>query len=363
MDWLTRLPWIGPWIARGMRTHAWRAFDHLQRAQWTRLAAAITFTSFVALFPLLTVGAAIGAAVLSPAELHTLEHRLAQQVPGLSQRLDIAGLQANAGTVGLIGGVLLFLTGAGWVAQTRGCLRAVWGLEPDQDNPVRRRLVDGAILLGLGATGLASVLCSTFATTAVGWAARHLGVASGGAGDVLLTVASYVFAVLADVLLLAYLLTWLPGVTPPRRSVAVAGLMGAAGFELLKALLGGYLQGVAGRTMYGAFGTPVALLLWFNFMARLLLFCAAWTATGHDDRGAPAPGGAAVTSCPAVPAARAVRATPASPGEPAESLVREASGTPATSGPPGRAAAARPAAATSAARPSPPRPGRPAGRR
>ena len=31
--------------------------------------------------------------------------------------------------------------------------------------------------------------------------------------------------------------------------------------------------------MYGAFGTPVALLLWFNFMAKLLLYCAAWTAT------------------------------------------------------------------------------------
>ena len=351
MDWLTRLPGIGPWIARGMRTHAWRAFDHLQRAQWTRLAAAITFTSFVALFPLLTVGAAIGAAVLTPAELRTLEHRLAQQVPGLSQRLDIAGLQANAGTVGLIGGVLLFLTGVGWVAQTRGCLRAVWGLEPDQDNPVRRRLVDGAILVGLGAAGLASVLCSTFATTAVGWAARQLGPAGGGVGGVLLTVAGYVLAVLADVVLLAYLLTWLPGVTPPRRSVAVAGLMGAAGFELLKALLGGYLQGVAGRTMYGAFGTPVALLLWFNFIARLLLFCAAWTATGHDGRGAPAPGGAAAASCSVVPAAPA---TPACPGRPA---------VPGTRATPARDGAARPAAATSAAHPSPPRPGSPAARR
>ena len=31
--------------------------------------------------------------------------------------------------------------------------------------------------------------------------------------------------------------------------------------------------------MYGAFGVPVALLLWINFTAKLLLFCAAWTAT------------------------------------------------------------------------------------
>ena len=55
--------------------------------------------------------------------------------------------------------------------------------------------------------------------------------------------------------------------------------MGAVGFELLKLLLGGYMQGVAPKSMYGAFGVPIALLLWINFMAKLLLFCAAWTAT------------------------------------------------------------------------------------
>jgi membrane protein len=31
--------------------------------------------------------------------------------------------------------------------------------------------------------------------------------------------------------------------------------------------------------LYGAFGVPVALLLWISFVTRLVLFCAAWTAT------------------------------------------------------------------------------------
>jgi membrane protein len=59
----------------------------------------------------------------------------------------------------------------------------------------------------------------------------------------------------------------------------VAALIGAVGFELLKLLLGGYIRGVAARSMYGAFGVPIALLLWINFTAKLMLFCAAWTAT------------------------------------------------------------------------------------
>ncbi|MEU6170869.1 YihY/virulence factor BrkB family protein [Streptantibioticus parmotrematis] len=279
MDWLTRLPVIGPWIARGMRTHGWRAFEHAQRVQWSRLAAAITFTSFIALFPLITVGAAIGAAVLSPGQLHTVEQKLNQQLPGLSKQIDVSSLAAHAGTVGLIAGALLLLTGIGWIGALRGCLRAVWELDDPKDNPIVRKVLDLGVLFGLGVVGLATTACSAFATTAVGWTAHHIGIPSNGVGSWLLTVAGYVIAVLGDFLMLAYLLTSLPRVRPGRRAVVSAALLGAVGFEILKVAMSGYLQGVAGKSMYGAFGTPVALLLWINFMAKLLLLCSAWTAT------------------------------------------------------------------------------------
>lgn len=69
----------------------------------------------------------------------------------------------------------------------------------------------------------------------------------------------------------------------------VASLVGAVGFELLKLLLGSYMKGVASKSMYGAFGVPIALLLWINFTAKLLLFCAAWTATPSKDAEEPRP--------------------------------------------------------------------------
>lgn len=61
MDWLKRLPGVGPIVERLMRTHAWFAYERLDQVHWTRLAAAMTFISFLALFPLLTVAAAIAA--------------------------------------------------------------------------------------------------------------------------------------------------------------------------------------------------------------------------------------------------------------------------------------------------------------
>ncbi|WP_030747166.1 YihY/virulence factor BrkB family protein [Streptomyces sp. NRRL F-5135] len=289
MDWLKKLPVIGPFVVRLMRTHAWRSYERLDRVHWTRLAAAITFISFIALFPLITVAAAIGAALLSPDQLDRLQNAIAKQVPGISGQLDIHGLVANAGTVGVVAGALLLLTGIGWIGSMRECLRAVWETEEkDEGNPVLLKAKDGAVLVGLGAAGLISFGASALASTAVGRTARLLGVPEHGAGGALLSAAALAVGVLADFLLLLYVLTLLPRVRPPRRRLVVAALVGAIGFELLKLLLGGYMRGVATKSMYGAFGVPVALLLWINFTAKLLLFCAAWTATrgkGEEEAG------------------------------------------------------------------------------
>ncbi|AJP03462.1 membrane protein [Streptomyces cyaneogriseus subsp. noncyanogenus] len=283
MDWLKRLPVVGPWAARLMATHAWRSYERLDRVKWTRLAAAMTFTSFVALFPLLSLAAAIAAATLSARQQDQLQDKIAEQVPGIADQLDIEGLVQNAGTVGLIAGALLLLTGIGWVDSTRGCLRAVWELPDEDENPVLHRAKDAGILVGLGGALLVTIAISTVASAMVGWIIRRLGMADGGFGGVLLYVAAFAVAVLADFLVLLYVLTLLPGAEPPRRRLVVAALLGAVGFELLKLLISGYMQGVAAKSMYGAFGVPVALLLWINFTSKLVLFCAAWTATGGKE--------------------------------------------------------------------------------
>ncbi|MCX4410677.1 YihY/virulence factor BrkB family protein [Streptomyces sp. NPDC059837] len=285
MDWLKKLPGVGPLVTRLMATHAWRSYERLDRVKWARLAAAMTFISFVALFPLLTVGAAIAAATLTSQRQKELQDKIADQVPGISDQLDINGLVQNAGTIGLIAGAVLLFTGIGWVGSMRDCLRAVWELPDREENPLLRKLLDAGILVGLGGAVLVTIAVSTVASSLVGLTARQLGIGEHDWGSVLLQSAAFAVAVLTDFLVLLYVLTLLPGVEPPRHRLVVAALMGAVGFELLKLLLSSYMRGVASKSMYGAFGVPVALLLWINFTAKLVLFCAAWTATGHADSG------------------------------------------------------------------------------
>ncbi|MEH0549458.1 MULTISPECIES: YihY/virulence factor BrkB family protein [unclassified Streptomyces] len=280
MDWLSKLPGIGPAVARLMATHAWRSYERLDRVKWTRLAAAMTFVSFVALFPLLTVAAAVAAATLSESRQQELQDKIADQVPGISDQIDINGLVENAGTIGSIAGAVLLLTGIGWVGQMRDCLRAVWELPDKDENPVLAKAKDAGVLVGLGGALLLTLAISTVASALVDWITDELGIDQAGWGSVLLRSAAFAVAVLADFLLLLYVLTLLPGVEPGRRRLVVAAFIGAVGFELLKLLLSGYMQGVAAKSMYGAFGVPIALLLWINFTAKLVLYCAAWTATG-----------------------------------------------------------------------------------
>lgn len=218
MDWLRKLPGVGPLVTRLMATHAWRSYERLDRVKWTRLAAAMTFVSFVALFPLLTVAAAVGAATLSVHQQKQLQDKIAEQVPGISDQLDINTLVQNAGTIGVIAGAVLLLTGIGWVGQMRDCLRAVWELPDSEENPLLRKLVDGGVLVGLGGAVLVTIGASAAASTTVGWTARLFGVDQNGWGGGLLHAAAFAVAVLADFLLLLYLLTLLPGVQPSRHA-------------------------------------------------------------------------------------------------------------------------------------------------
>ncbi|WP_030263236.1 YihY/virulence factor BrkB family protein, partial [Streptomyces sp. NRRL B-24484] len=278
MDFLTRLPVVGPFVARLMRSRAWQAYQLFTDTQGNRLAGAVTFFGFLALFPLLTVALAIAAATLSQHRVDELQKDIADQASGLADAIDLNSLVDNAATVGVISGVVLLLSGLGWVETMRGSVRAIWRLPQDPGQVFVRKAWDCVVLLGLGVVCLLSLGASAGATTLARRLADAVGL-DGSAGRAVLTVVGFLVAVGADLLLFAYLLAPFPRITDQSRRALFGGaLIGAVGFEMLKVALSSYLGSVAGRSLYGAFGVPIALLLWIDFVARLLLYCAAWTA-------------------------------------------------------------------------------------
>jgi membrane protein len=280
VDKLTRMPVIGPIVVWVTRSRAYRVFEHFNDVGSNRLAGAVTFFGFLALFPLLTVALAVAAAVLTDNRVNDLQQKIAEQIPGLSKQLNLHEVAANAGTVGLVSGFILLVSGLGWVDTTRVSIRSSWYLPLEPGNVIVRKFWDTVVLIGLGLVGGVSLGASIAAGALTGQAAKWLGLEGSTAGRVTLAVIAFVIAVAADLLVFSYLLVGLPRVFgQPRRVVLEAALMGAIGFEVLKQALAAYIAGVATKSVYGAFGTPIALLLWINFICRWLLYCVAWTAT------------------------------------------------------------------------------------
>ncbi|MCF2530013.1 YihY/virulence factor BrkB family protein [Yinghuangia soli] len=272
-----------------------RAYDRYTERDGNFGSAAVTFYGFLSLFPLLALAAAVVAAALSPSRVQEMQDKISENVPGIADRLNLGALADNAGTVGVIGGVLLLISGLGWVEALRPSIRKMWiADEPKPEGfkaTVSAKLKDVGVLIGLGLAMALTVGASAFATSVIGRISDSIGLEDQPVGRVLLQIAAFAVAVFAGVVLFLYLLVGMPRLSMPRPTALIGALIGAIGFEVLKFLVAAYISGVASKSMYGAFGVPVALLLWIYFVTRLLIFCAAWQATDkraehlHDDEG------------------------------------------------------------------------------
>lgn len=268
---------------RGQGTTAYRAFTRFRLRRGTRLAAAMTYSAFLSLFPLLLLVVAATAAALGQKGVETLNRRIDRQLPGLAGKFSLDDMVSNAATVGLISALLLAWAGLSWVNTARGSLRMVWAVDDMPGGYVQRKALDLLSLLGLGATlivvAAATTVTSGFATTVLRW----LGAENTGTARLLLQVLGILLSLIVQTAMFAYLLAGIPRLSMPRRVLLGTAFIAAVVFEVTKGLVAGYILGVAGRSVYGAFGVPVAILVWFNLTFQMLLALAAWTATRTED--------------------------------------------------------------------------------
>jgi membrane protein len=270
-------------IAWAQRRPVARAYTRYTTQRGSRLAAAITYSAFLSLFPLLAVTVAVTAATLGDAGITRLRDQITENVPGIADKLPLDGIVKNAATIGLISGVLFLWTGLSWVNAARGCLRTVWAVEDEPGRFVTRKLADLASLAGLGATAALSLGASAATSALAGGVLRHLGVADTTPARFFLWLLGTAVGIAASTAMFAYLLAGIPRLRIPHGVLLRTALVAAVLFEVTKGLIAAYLDSVAGKTLYGAFGVPVAVLVWFDLTFQLLLFLSAWTATRTEE--------------------------------------------------------------------------------
>jgi membrane protein len=223
----------------------------------------------------------VGYAVsIDPNAREWITEAIRQILPGLADQLhvdQIARAKTGAGVFGLAG---LLWGGLNWVAVLRESLRTIWGIDPrGGGNFAMKKVWDLLVLVLLGLSLIASVVVSSFATSATQVVLSWLGMADVSGAGTTVRLLSITVAVAADMIILFLMFSWLSGTRAPWRRLVKGTLLGAVGFEVLK-LLGTYLVGHTTRNpVYASFAVIIGLQVWLNLTARFMLFTAAWTAT------------------------------------------------------------------------------------
>ena len=267
--------------------HLVRAFGRYQADGGDRLAASVTFFGFLSFFPLLALSFSVLGFVLHGNEgaLDTVGREVESFFPGLIGEggIDLQSIADSRQAAGLVGLAGLLFAGLGWIDALREAIRAVWHQNVKAGNFLKKKLVDIAILAGLGATLLLSLAVSTGAGAATSFALELVGIEESPVAGALVTVLGIALALLTDVLLVLYLFIRLPRVQTPWRRVLKGALFAAIGFEVLKFVGQFYIARTTANPVYGTVAIAVGLIVWINLVCRFLLFAAAWTVTAPFD--------------------------------------------------------------------------------
>lgn len=255
-----------PWLDRVIR--AQRRYD---RAQGDFCAAAVTYYTIFAMFPLLMVGFAVVGFFLAgrPELLAEIDNRVKAAVTGdfANQVLSLMDAAIDSRTsVGLIGLGTALWAGLTWMSHLRGALTQMWN--PESSSPqdfVAAKLSD---LLALVSTFAATVL-----TLGLTWlASGPLNLAGALRG------ASLLLSVLVAWLMFTWMIARLPREQVNMRRAAAAGLLAAVVFEVFKQVGSVYLRTVMHGPAGTTFGPVFGLMVFAYLTARLVLFATAWAA-------------------------------------------------------------------------------------
>lgn len=263
---------------RFSRSQLWRAWQRYGDRRGNRLAGATSFFAFLSMFPLIVLAAAVTGALLNDEAVDKLEKSIAENLPGIGDKIDLDSLIANAGTIGLVSGVVLLFTGLGWIDALRASIRSMHELDDQPGNLMKRKLADLAALLGLGLIGLIATAASSLLTglshNVVDWLDLG-GTWLAGWG---LDLVSIVVGIVSGAILFLYLQTGMPRIILPRKVALIAALAGGVAFYLAEKLGNLYVDNLISKNAaYGALALPLALLVWIYVMTRVIMLIAAWT--------------------------------------------------------------------------------------
>ncbi|NHC43934.1 YihY/virulence factor BrkB family protein [Motilibacter aurantiacus] len=266
--------------------HALRMNTHYGKVRGGALAGAVTYFGFLSFFPLIALAFSVVGFIADayPDAQNSIQETLQDTFPSLigtgEGQINVetfANAKAGAGLVGLVG---LLYAGLGWLDALREALRQVWGLTTGGGNFVVKKVMDVVVLVVFGTLVLATTTVSSFTTSLSGTVLGWFDLDGNVGAAVLLRVLGVTIAVIGNTAVLLFVFTRLPGHRLPWRNTWHGALLGGIGIEVLKQLGTTLIGNTTSNPLYASFAVVVGLLVWINFISRVILYAASWAATG-----------------------------------------------------------------------------------
>ncbi len=285
-------------LGRMRERHGWldhliRMFQHYGTVNGNAQAGAVTYFGFLSFFPILALGLFVIGLVANvyPDIRGQMTTEISNLLPGVigdgPSEISLDTIGSYSGLAGVLGLVGVLYAGLGWLSGLRKALEVMFATPPGETpNLLVGKLRDLGALVLIGAVLMVSVVLSGavtgFSDLLLGW----VGIDAGSlVPTVVLGVLARALAVAASmVLLLTMFKLLLVESHVPRRAMVSGALLGAVGFEVLKAGAGLLLGQTRGQPAFQAFGVALILLIWINYFSRLVMFAAAWSYTAPSAR-------------------------------------------------------------------------------
>jgi len=240
-----------------------------------RLAAAIAYYGFFALFALALIGYSVfGFLIDANIELFEIvQDFLEENLPFL----DVQAIVDSGRTVGIVGIFGLIFTGIGWVEAIRSSQRLIWRLNQHPGYLGIRQVVDLLVMIGI----LLLLAVSVFAVYGLEWLLESL---ADGHLPFLRSAVSLVLTLAFNMLLAAALLAAVPRLRMTARRMAPPVLQVGIGIWLLNTVGKSFVDLIQRNPAYGLVASAVGLLVYLYVFNQLLLFGASWAATSPHGR-------------------------------------------------------------------------------
>lgn len=264
-----------------------RVWFHYLERRGPMLSDSITYRALFSAFAGVLLGFSFAALWLSgnPAAWQALVDAVDSAVPGLVGEdglVDVSAIQAPAGltVAGILSLVGLVGASIGAIGSLRAALRTladeihddVFWLWVILRNLLLAIAIGGGFVVAAGATFVGGALIEATQD----W----LGIGPDAVADAATVGLSLVVVFVLDAGLIALAFITLSGVKARPRLLIAGSLIGGVGLTVLQQLSGLFVRGASGNPLLASFAALIALLLWFNLSAQVILLASTWIIVG-----------------------------------------------------------------------------------